>query len=153
MYQVFVLLHVVGVVVFAAAHGVSMFAAFQVRRETDPRTMASILGTSKRAVAVLYLGLLLLAVGGFGAATIGGVLLAPWMVASYVVLVAVGIVMGAVGTPYYVRLRELLATDGPNAPDAETLRLTLDTRRPEILLVVGSAGMLVLLWLMVIKPS
>jgi hypothetical protein len=77
MYQALVFIHLVGVVVMAVAHGVSIFAAFRVRRETDPRIVAAILGMSKSAVMVLYVGLLLLAIGGFGAAWQSGVLLAP----------------------------------------------------------------------------
>ena len=89
MYQALVLLHLVGVVVFAIAHGVSIFAAFRVRREADPRIVAAILDMSKSAVLLLYLGLVLLGVGGLGAAWQAGLLLAPWAIASYVVLIIV----------------------------------------------------------------
>jgi hypothetical protein len=153
MYQALVLLHLVGVVIFAAAHGVSMFVAFQVRRETDRRVMRSLLGLSKRAVILLYAGLLMLAIGGFGAAASTGVLLAPWAIASYAVLAVIVMVMWFVGTTYYVDLRTALADDGPDAADPAVIQQTLATRRPEILLVAGSIGMLVLLWLMVVRPS
>lgn len=152
MYQALVFLHLVGVVVFALAHGVSIFAAFRVRRETDPRVVAAILGMSKSAVMVLYIGLLLLGLGGLGAAWQAGVLLAPWAIASYFVLIVVIGVMYGVATTYYIHVREMVS-DGLEAPDPETLRRTLDTRRPEILTTVGGIGMLVMLWLMVARPS
>ena len=38
-----VFIHVLGAFVFAAGHGVSMFVAFQVRRETDRARMAALL--------------------------------------------------------------------------------------------------------------
>jgi uncharacterized membrane protein len=153
MYQALVFIHLVGVVVMAVAHGVSIFAAFRVRRETDPRVVAAILGMSKSAVMVLYVGFLLLAVGGFGAAWQAGVLLAPWAIASYVVLAVVIGVMYAVATGYYVRLRELASTEGGESADPSALQAALVTRRPEVLAVVGTSGLLILLWLMVVRPA
>src|SRR5215204_5222750 len=153
MYQALVFIHLVGVVIMAVAHGVSIFAAFRVRRETDPRVVAAILGMSKSAVLVLYVGFLLLAIGGFGAAWQSGVLLAPWAIASYVVLIVVITVMYSVATGYYVRLRTLAIGDGAEPVDAAALQAALVTRRPELLAVVGTSGLLVLLWLMVVRPS
>jgi uncharacterized membrane protein len=153
MYQAFVFLHIVGVVVFAVAHGVSMFAAFRVRREDDPRVVAALLDMSKSAVTLLYVGLLLLLVGGLGAAWLADLLLTPWAVASYIVLIGVIAAMYIVATPYYVRIRELVAGDSSAELDLATLRDRLDTRRPEILAAIGSTGLLVLLWLMVVRPS
>ena len=46
----------------------------------------------------------------------------------------------------------MVSRDGPDAPDPDVLRQTLETRRPEVLTGVGSIGMLVLLWLMVVRP-
>jgi hypothetical protein len=168
MYQALVLVHLVGVVVMAVAHGVSIFAAFRVRHETDPRIVAVILGMSKTAVLVLYIGFLLMAIGGFGAAWQSGALLAPWAIASYVVLVVVIGVMYAVATPFYVRVRELAigagAAGAAGAAEASTgeggeiahsgaLQAALASRRPELLAVVGTSGLLILLWLMVVRPS
>lgn len=154
MYQALVFVHLVGVVVMAVAHGVSIFAAFRVRGESDPGIVAAVLGMSKTAVLLLYVGFLLMAVGGFGAAWQAGVLLAPWTIASYVVLVVVIAVMYTVATPFYVRVREMAsgqATGG--APDAEAMQAALATRRPEILAAVGGIGAIVLLWLMVARPT
>jgi uncharacterized membrane protein len=153
MYQGLVLLHIVGVVVFAIAHGVSMFAAFRVRAETEPRVIAALLGMSKSAVKLLYVGLILLLIGGFGAAWQAGLLLAPWAIASYIVLIVLVVVIGVVATPYYVGLRELVSGDGAATLDPAALRARLDTRRPELLAVVGSGGLLLLLWLMVVRPT
>jgi hypothetical protein len=104
-------------------------------------------------VLLLYLGFLLLAVGGFGAAWQSGVLLAPWAIASYVVLIGVISVMYAVATGYYVRLRTLASGDGAEPVDVAALQAALVTRRPELLAVVGTSGLLVLLWLMVVRPT
>lgn len=153
MYQALVFLHLVGVVVMAVAHGVSIFAAFRVRRESDPRIVAAILGMSKTAVLSLYLGFLFMAIGGLGAAWQAGTLLAPWAIASYVVLIVVIGVMYAVGTGYYVRLRALAGGEDGGEVDADAMRTALASRRPEILALVGSSGFLILLWLMVVRPA
>lgn len=162
MYQGLVLVHLVGVVVMAVAHGVSIFAAFRVRHETDPRIVTAILGMSKTAVLFLYVGFLLMAIGGFGAAWQSGALLAPWAIASYVVLVIVIGVMYAVATPFYVRVRELAVGagaagastgEGGEVADPAALEAALASRRPEVLAVVGTSGLLILLWLMVVRPS
>jgi uncharacterized membrane protein len=150
MYSWLVFVHLVGLVLFAVFHGVSMFAAFRVRSEPDPRIVATHLGSSKLVVGLMYIGLLLMGLGGLGAAWAGGLLLAPWVVASYVVLVIVLGAMYAVGTPYYVRIREL--AEAPDVDRAE-LAAALDTRRPEILATVGTLGFLVLIYLMVLKPG
>lgn len=153
MYQALVFTHLLGVVIMAVAHGVSIFAAFRVRRETDPRIVTAILGMSKSAVMLLYVGMLLLAIGGFGAAWQSGVLLAPWAIASYVVLAVIIGLMYTVATGYYISLRALATGDGVAPVDPAALQAALVSRRPELLAVVGTSGLLILLWLMVVRPT
>ena len=66
-------------------------------------------------------------------------------------------VMWAVASPYYMRIREIQieepAPDGTATMTWDDLKGQLDTRRPEILLSVGTIGLLLLVWLMVIKPG
>ena len=152
MYSWLVVLHLVGLLVFVAAHGVSIWAAFRVRNERDPQLVLSHLTSSKQAVGGVYVGLLLLGIGGLGAAGSAGILLAPWVVASYVVLAITLVLMWTLATPYYIRLREL-AGEGDKPADAAELALALRSRRPDILAAVGGAGLLVLTWLMVVKPG
>lgn len=146
-YPWLVYLHLVGLVLFTLSHGVSMFVAFAIRDQRDPRFVAAQLETSQLATRVSYAGLLLLAIGGLGAAWIGGLLLAPWVIGSYVVLAAVLVTMWAVATPYYLRLRAAVRSD----PD--TLAPLLASRRPDVLSAVGGIGLLVLVGLMVLKPG
>jgi hypothetical protein len=152
MYAWLVYLHLVGLVVFLAAHGASMFASFRIRVERDPRVVAALLATSQEATRVMYIGLLLLGVGGLGAAGSGGLLLARWVVASYIVLVLVLVGMYAIASPYYVSLRQLVG-DGRGPVDDRALGRALDSRRPEALMAIGLVGLLVLVWLMVLKPG
>jgi uncharacterized membrane protein len=151
-YPWFVFVHLVGLVVFVAAHGVSMWASFRIREDRDPRVVASHLASSKAATQATYVGLLLLGIGGLGAAWVGNQLLAPWVVGSYVVLAIVLLTMWIVATPYYLRLR-MLAGSGEPAPGRTEIDRLLDSPRPNILMAVGAIGLIVLVWLMVLKPG
>lgn len=154
MYPWFVFLHVVGLLVFVAAHGVSGWVAFRVRGEADRRVVTALLGMSLQATRAAYLGLLALGIGGLGAAWSAGLLTAPWVVGSYIVVAVVLVVMYAVASPFYMGLRKALeAPPGGDGPidDAE-LAARLQNRRPELLVTVGVAGLVILVWLMSVKP-
>jgi hypothetical protein len=70
-----------------------------------------------------------------------------------VVLAVVIGVMYAVATGYYVRLRELATGEGGEGADPSALQAALVSRRPELLAVVGTSGLFILLWLMVVRPN
>ena len=154
MYAWLVTLHLVGFAVFLACHAVSMWVSFRVRGESSRDVIASLLDLSVRGSKAMYLGLLLLLVGGFGAGASAGLLLAPWMVASYVVLVVVFVLMSAIAGMYYHPLRAALeGTDTVPRLDDEALLARLQTRRPELLAAIGATGLLALIVLMTVKPA
>ena len=154
MYSWFVLLHLVGLVVFLAMHGVSMAVSFWIRGQTERATISSLLMLSSRAVQIAYLGLVLLGIGGLAAAANVGWLTASWVVASYIVLAVVTVSMYAIAAPYYYGLRDAIAGAKGSTPidDAE-LRARLVSRRPEAAALFGGLGLLILVWLMVLKPG
>jgi hypothetical protein len=151
-YPWFVFVHLVGLVLFAISHGVSIAGAQAIRGERSRAVIAARLDTSRKAVGISYAALILLGIGGLGAAWVGGLLVAPWVVASYLVLGAVLVVMWAVASPYYIRLRHALAGGTGDDVSAETAQL-LASRRYDVLTLVGGAGLVVLVWLMVLKPA
>ncbi len=154
-YSWFVVAHLVGLVLFTISHGASAFMAFRLRSERDPVVVESLLKVGQLSVGPMYLGLVLLSIGGLGAAAGANLWGAPWVIASIVVFIIVLVVMWAVASPYYMGLRKSLearAPDGRPAIEPAELTRQLDTRRPEILALVGTVGLLVLVWLMVIKP-
>ncbi len=121
MYQWLVFAHLVGLVIFALCHGVSVFVAFRVRRIDDPTVAAGYLQLSQSANRAMYLGLLLLAVGGIGAASVNNLWGQTWVWSSVVVLIAVIALMYVVGASYYYRLRDALAgKDGAEPIDRRT---------------------------------
>lgn len=155
-YRWFVVIHLVGLVVFAVSHGVSVFIAFRVRRERDAATVATMLDLSKLAVGPLYGGLGMLLVGGIGATWVANLWFQPWIIASAVILVSVLAVMYTLATPYYVGVRTALAprdADGRPTIAPDELARLLDTRRPELLVTVGGTAMVALVGLMVLKPA
>ncbi|MEO8230215.1 MAG: DUF2269 family protein [Chloroflexota bacterium] len=155
-YTWFVFLHLSGLILFVAAHGVSMLAAYRMRAERDRDVVIADLAWSQTATRVATVGLVALLIGGAGAATISGVWGRGWILGSIVLLVVIIAVMYAVGARYYYALRERLAPkDGTAAApisDAELAAL-LDSRVPDILTAVGGIGLLLLVWLMVFKPG
>ncbi len=156
LYPWFVFAHLAGLLLFAISHGASAFMAFRLRAAPDARTAAALLEVGRLSIGPMYIGLLLLIVGGVGAAAGADLWGRPWLIASIVVFVAVLIVMWAVASPYYMGLRKALLDNGPDGEPTLTwdaLRAQLDSRRPEILMTVGTVGLLLLVWLMVIKPG
>lgn len=155
MYQWLVALHLLGLIVFVMCHGVSMFVAFRVRKERNREVVAVLLSLSQRGTQAMYVGLLALIVGGLGAAWNVGWLTAPWVIASYVVLIVTLLAMYAMGAGYYYPLRDgLEGTDKTPRLDDEALARTLSTsRRPEALGAIGMAALVILVWLMVLKPG
>ena len=153
MYSWFVVVHLAGLFLFAAAHGVSMWVAFRLRSARDRPTIALLLGASQRSLLVADVALVALGIGGLGAAAQVGWLTAPWVVVSYVVVVVLFVGMAALGSSLYYPLRDaVLAGKGEPITDEELIR-RLDNRRPEALALIGGVGVLVLVWLMVMKPG
>jgi hypothetical protein len=155
MYAWLVTLHLLGLVVFLVCHAVSMWVAFRVRGEPDRAVIAALLGLSARGNQVMYLGLLMLAIGGLGAAWSAGLLLAPWVIASYVILVVTFIGMYALGAGFYYPLREgLEGTEKTPRLDDDGVRAVLaGSRRPEALALVGLTSLALLVAVMTLKPS
>jgi hypothetical protein len=156
LYPWFVVAHLAGLVLFAICHGASVFMALRLRGERDPVVVDALLQTGQLSVGPMYIGLLLLIVGGLGAAAGGNLWGQPWIPGSIAVFVVVLVVMWSVGSPYYGELRKALEPRGPDgrpAIEPAALATMLDTRRPDVLTAVGTIGLVLLVWLMVVKPG
>jgi hypothetical protein len=156
LYPWFVFAHLLGLVVFAICHGASAFMSFRLRGERDPAVVDSLLKVGQLSVGPMYIGLLLLIIGGLGAAASANLFGKTWVKASIGVFVVVLVVMWSVASPYYIGMRKALEVRGPDARPAiepSELARMLDTRRPDILTSVGTLGLVLLVWLMVIKPG
>jgi glucan phosphoethanolaminetransferase (alkaline phosphatase superfamily) len=158
LYPWLVFLHIAGAFLFVLAHGVSAVVAFRLRAERDPVRMTALLELSSMSLGVMYVGLLTLLVAGIVAAINRNWFSQGWPWAAIVVLVVVVVAMYALASRYYAGIREALGLPsmnnkepGPAKPADEIVRM-LDSRRPEQIAGVGFVGLLIILWLMILKP-
>ncbi|HEX2755417.1 MAG TPA: hypothetical protein VHM48_08140 [Candidatus Limnocylindrales bacterium] len=149
MYPWIVLLHIAGAFMFAMSHGVAMWMLSELPKQRDPRRISALLDLSGASLNGVYVGLLLLLVGGIWAGIDRGWFRFGWIWAAIVVLVAIVLAMYAIATPFYKRLRIAVGIraagypkDAPDPiplPDAEVLAIAAAS--PVALLsAVGSAG-------------
>src|SRR5262245_61008744 len=152
LYQWLVFVHLAGLVIFLMGHGVAVGCAFRVRSARDRTVMTRLRDLSAKGSGFGWIGLILLAVGGLGAAWNANQLSVSWVIGSYVVLIAVLLGMFIVASPFYYGLRDAIAgAKGATPIGDEELVARLQNRRPEILLAIGGIGLLLLVWLMVLK--
>ena len=161
IYPWVVLLHIVGAFVFVASHGVAIWMAIQISHERDRSRIAALLDLSAASLGGLYTGLLLLLIGGIWGGIIGGWFGRLWIWLALGLVIAISVVMYAVATPYFRTLRAAVgiksqygpkdAPDPVALPDADVVALA--ARSPvAVLSAVGVGGLLIILWLMVVKP-
>lgn len=156
-----VFLHVLGAFMFVAGHGVSMFAVFQVRKEKDRGKLAALLDLSGWSLAVAGIGLLILLISGIVAGLVLNSWGRWWIWIALALFLVIGIVMTPVGGAYLRGLRVAIGQRPRNAKpgdpdpvpvsDGELAALQA-SNRPEILLLLGAGGFVVILWLMMFRP-
>jgi hypothetical protein len=160
-YPWIVLLHVVGAFAFVLAHGASAFAAFRIRSERDPVRVAALLDLSSFSLGTMYIGLVLLLIGGIAAGFIGSWWGDLWIWVAIGVLVLIIGAMYPMGSLHYANVRRAVGikpySDPKDAPppaplSGPELESVLTSSRPFALAAVGGIGLIVIIWLMVMKP-
>jgi glucan phosphoethanolaminetransferase (alkaline phosphatase superfamily) len=160
-YPWIVFVHVAAAFLFVMGHGASMWASFQIRMERDPERIRALLNMSSSSLGVVYGGLLLLLIAGIWAGIAGDHFGHLWIWLAIGVLILIIVLMYALASRYYAQVREAVGIRSmrtpKDAPDPtpvspEELAALLDTRRPDVIGLVGVIGLLVLLWLMFFKP-
>ncbi|HVL50113.1 MAG TPA: DUF2269 family protein [Actinomycetota bacterium] len=154
MYRWWVFLHLVGVFGFLLAHGVSVAVAFRLRKERDPKRVQALLAVSSASINAFYPAVVLLLVGGVAATFAGDLWGYGWIWASIVLLILVSGAMYSVARPYYRRLRFITdaMVDGSEAVSADQYAEALRSRQLFIA-GIGFAGLLLILYLMLFKPT
>jgi hypothetical protein len=145
--------HILGALLFMLAHGASAAVLVVLLSERDPVKVRVLLQLSQLTVGPAYIALLVLIVAGVWAgieiqAFSSGQL---WLWAAVVVLVVVLAGMYSTMSPVYGRVRQVLG-DGSTEVNRAELDRALSSRAPLIGAVIGLVGILVILWLMVLKP-
>lgn len=160
-YPWIVLLHVLGAFGFVLAHGASAFATIRIRSERDPARVAALLDLSATSIGVMYISLLILLIGGIAAGFIGGWWGFLWIWLAVGVLVVVIGAMYPLGSMHYANVRRAVGlkayNDPKDAPPSEPLppaelEKLLTSNRPFELAAIGGIGLVVIIWLMVVKP-
>jgi hypothetical protein len=161
MYRWVVFLHILSAFVFFMAHGVSMFMAFKLKRETDPDRMRTLIELSSFALPVMYGSLILLVLAGIGAGIMGNWFAMGWVWAAIVLLVVLAIGMWLYATYFYASVRKALGlpyrtindNQPPVAPatDAEIMT-AVEATNPALLCAISLSLIGVILWLMMFKP-
>jgi uncharacterized membrane protein len=156
-----VFLHVLGVFMFVAGHGVSMFVVFQVRRETDRAKLTALLDLSGWSLGVAGIGLLILFVSGIVAGIVLNSWGQTWLWVALALFIVIAILMTPVGGTYLRNLRLAIGQpprgakpgDPPPVPATDAQLAALQaSRKPELLLLLGAGGFAVILWLMMFRP-
>lgn len=161
MYQLVIFIHVIGVFAFLLAHGASNAVAFQLKREQNMEHVRALLKLSPSTFGMMWIGLLLILLSGI----IGGFMLnwwgKIWIWASLLLLIAVIVAMSVYAVPYYTGLRKAaglkymvrgkLQPAEPAVSDAE-LEKMLDSPRALYSALIGWAGLVLILGLMMFKP-
>ncbi|HEU0028618.1 MAG TPA: hypothetical protein VFQ25_16020 [Ktedonobacterales bacterium] len=156
MYQWLVFAHIASVFVFLLAHGVSAAVVFRVRAEKDVATLRALLDLSALAVMVSFYSLAALLIAGIAAAFVGRWWGFGWPWAALAALVVIWFSMALETGPAMRRLRRAAGFSGPRqiiaAVKPEELAAAQATVRPWLSATIGGAGLLVILWLMTLKP-
>jgi plastocyanin/uncharacterized membrane protein len=150
-----VFLHIAGAFGFLMAHGVSAYATLKLPKERDPARVATLLELSASSVGFMWNAIGVLLVGGIAAGFTGHFWGQGWIWAAIIVLVAVMAAMYGMGTTWAKRLRTISAalTEGTQAVSQQQFEEILRSRRPYSIAGIGFAGLIVILWLMIFKPT
>ena len=160
-YPWIVVAHVFFVIVAFGAHGVSAFAMFRARSESDRARLGAVLDLSTVSLVAAGIGLLTAVVFGIIAAVIGGHFgrLWPWAAIVIVFLVWLAMTplaatpMGGVKKALGMATRDDKKGDPPRQPGTDAELAAAQARlRPELVAVVGLVAIALLVWLMELKP-
>jgi hypothetical protein len=156
-----VLLHVLGVLGFVLAHGVSAAVLLRLRTERDPQALRALLDLSRRSLIVAGIGFLVWFLSGVLAGFSGNFWTngTYWIWASLAVSIAITLVMTPMGRFYLARIRTALGVDpktGVTDPqiqvDSAAVEAAIASGRPGLLAALGIGGLAILAWLMIAKP-
>ena len=153
-YQWWKFVHVLAVFAFLLSHGVSVGAAFRIRKERDPTRVLTLAQLSGASINVFYVSLAALVGAGVVLGFLGHWWSFVWIWAAIGVLVATIMAMYLVATPYYRKIRTVagaLAGGSKAVTDQEFVAL-LKSPRLFVVTGIGVVGLGVILWLMILVP-
>jgi uncharacterized membrane protein len=123
------------------------------RRFREPQQVAGILQLSAATVTAFYVSTLVLLVGGIGAGVAGQWFDQGWIWVSIGLLAAVGVFMFPIARKHFRRIRmvlELMETG--TAVSRDDFARVLGAGNPAMTAGTGFVGIMLILYLMVLKP-
>jgi uncharacterized membrane protein len=150
MYLWWEFVHIVGGLGFLAAHGASAAVGLRLRHERDPSRIRALLDLSRSTRPWMYASLLVLLAAGVADGFIGRWWDQGWIWTALILLVVMLIVAFPLAVPYYLRVRRAVAEGSAVMP--EELDALLRSPRPVVIAMVETAGIALIVWLMVLKP-
>ena len=161
MYHWIVLLHVLGAFIFALAHGASTKVILKIHREKNPERLAALLDVSAEYIAVLYLSLLAMLLGGIASGFVGKWWGGGWIWLGLGLFLGISVAMFFMATSPLARLRKAIslqhfgdAQPNPAEPptNADEIASSLAAIKPLAIAAIGYGGLALIIWLMVFKP-
>lgn len=155
MYQWWKFVHLVGVFGFLLAHGVSVAVTFRLRNERDPARINALLQLSGSTIKAFYVSLAVLFLGCFATAAVGDLWSEAWMWTALAVLILASAAMYAMARPFYRRVGLVARAleGGSEAVTDQQFTAILRSRRPWTIAWVGFGSLVIILYLMVLKPT
>lgn len=153
-WQYWLFLHLLGVLAFVGAHGVSMFVLYRIRGERDRATIASLIAFSGQTTRPMYVSLGVLVAGGIGVGLSLHLFSQGWLWISILLLVITIALMTVTAKPYFRRVTaacEMRPSGVPRVSDEE-LELILRSGLAHVVTATGVIGLLAILYLMLFKP-
>jgi hypothetical protein len=160
-----VFVHVAGVLIFLVAHGVSAGVVLRLRTERDPAAVRTLVDLSRRSMVAMSVGGLVWLIAGITAGFTGNggagwwTTGTYWIWASLAIAIAIIAVMTPWGRMYLNRVRAATGVDvktGAFDPafqvDPAALDAAIASGRPMLLASIGVGGVIILAWLMILKP-
>ena len=143
MYQWIVFLHIASVLGLLLVDPVTI--AFHLKQEREHTRIRELLEVSAAASALRWIFFGLVIASGVALGVIGSFLNTAWFWAALVIFVLIGVVMNRYGGGTIDRIAD-------TRDDVEMERL-LSRFQPWVLAVTGAGGLLVILYLMLFKPT
>ena len=154
--------HVLAVLGFLAAHGVSVSVAFKLRGERDRERVRALLDLSGAYISAMYASLGVLILAGVVAGLMGGWFTRSlWIWIAIVLLFAIMVAMYYLGTVHFSELRRAVGLPyaignrrqpaGEPVPEDELVAL-IAKGQPWALAAIGFGGITVIAFLMMFKP-
>jgi len=143
MYQWLVFVHLASVMGLLLVHPVTV--AFHLKQERDDTRIRELLEVSEAASALRWAFFYLVVASGIVLGFMGGFWGTAWIWAALAIFVLIDVVMNVYGGRTIDRIAD-------TKDDAEMERL-LTRFRPAILAVTGAGGLLIVLYLMLFKPT